>query len=311
MKSQALALRGNEVIEAFLERLDRAGSRRTVYEYRRVIERFSLEVGDPDAATVLEVQRFTYGVGPSGRLPSPSTIGVRLAALSSLFEFGVDCGTRRDNPAARVRRPRSRPPLPRALEPGEVARLLAAIPRSASGDLDRAVILTILYTALRRREVLSLRLEDLAGVDPVLLRCRVKGGRMRVAPLPEPAMDAITTAWASSGRRAGSAPASHLLFGITSSTFYGHLRRHAVAAGLRPISPHVLRHTAAHLRRQAGASLEEVSMLLGHASLATTALYLRRLEGHQDDRWPLVSALLEGVPSLPSSSPERGGRRCP
>jgi integrase len=44
---------------------------------------------------------------------------------------------------------------------------------------------------------------------------------------------------------------------------------------------HVLRHTAAKLRRDAGESIEDVSRFLDHSSLAVTTTYLRRLEGQE------------------------------
>jgi integrase len=57
------------------------------------------------------------------------------------------------------------------------------------------------------------------------------------------------------------------------------------AAGLAPTGIHVLRHTAAKLRRDAGESIEEVSAFLDHSSLAVTTVYLRRLEGQEDRAW--------------------------
>ena len=72
-------------------------------------------------------------------------------------------------------------------------------------------------------------------------------------------------------------------FGMSWQAFYANLRRYGRNAGLDGVSPHVLRHAAAQLRRQAGASLEEVSRLLGHTSIATTARYLRRLEPEADE----------------------------
>ena len=55
---------------------------------------------------------------------------------------------------------------------------------------------------------------------------------------------------------------------------------------------HVLRHTAAKLRRDAGASIEAVSAFLDHSSLAVTTVYLRRLEGETDRTWPDVAAAI-------------------
>ena len=73
--------------------------------------------------------------------------------------------------------------------------------------------------------------------------------------------------------------------GVTSSTFYSRFRRYLAAAGLAPTGIHVLRHTAAKLRRDAGQSIEDVSAFLDHSSLAVTTVYLRRLEGQEDRAW--------------------------
>jgi len=54
-------------------------------------------------------------------------------------------------------------------------------------------------------------------------------------------------------------------------------------AGLPPAGVHVFRHAAAKLRRDAGESVEEVSLFLDHSSLAVTSVYLRRLEGQEDN----------------------------
>jgi integrase len=80
--------------------------------------------------------------------------------------------------------------------------------------------------------------------------------------------------------------------GITSGTFYGRFRRYLAAAGLTPTGLHVLRHTAAKLHRDAGASIEAVSSFLDHSSLAVTTVYLRRLEGEADLTWPDVAAAI-------------------
>jgi integrase len=62
--------------------------------------------------------------------------------------------------------------------------------------------------------------------------------------------------------------------------------------GVRPTGLHILRHTAAKLRREAGESIEAVSSFLDHSSLAVTTIYLRRLEGVEDRRWAEVAAAI-------------------
>ena len=77
--------------------------------------------------------------------------------------------------------------------------------------------------------------------------------------------------------------------GLSGSTFYTRFRRYLVAAGLQPTGLHILRHSAAKLRRDAGESVEAVSSFLDHSSLAVTTTYLRRLEGVEDHSWELVA----------------------
>ncbi len=62
-----------------------------------------------------------------------------------------------------------------------------------------------------------------------------------------------------------------------------------------PVAPtglHVLRHSAAKLRRDAGDSVEAVSAFLDHSSLAVTTVYLRRLEGEADRTWAAIAAAI-------------------
>ena len=52
------------------------------------------------------------------------------------------------------------------------------------------------------------------------------------------------------------------------------LQRYAEAAGVPGIAPHDARRTCAKLCRAAGGELEQIQMLLGHASVQTTERYL-------------------------------------
>jgi integrase/recombinase XerD len=50
--------------------------------------------------------------------------------------------------------------------------------------------------------------------------------------------------------------------------------KHATAAGLKAISPHVLRHTAAMQLLHAGADIAVIALWLGHEQTETTQIYL-------------------------------------
>jgi integrase len=135
--------------------------------------------------------------------------------------------------------------------------------------------------------------------DTAYYSYRGKGGKRGRRELPHPAYEALCATLADAGLslatmdpaaslwQAGAAPR-----GITSSTFYARFRRYLRAAGLAPTGLHVLRHSAAKLRRDAGESVESVSAFLDHSSLAVTTIYLRRLEGESDRAWPEVASAI-------------------
>jgi len=52
------------------------------------------------------------------------------------------------------------------------------------------------------------------------------------------------------------------------------LRGYAAGLGIAGVSPHDLRRTCAKLCRATGGELEQIQMLLGHASVQTTERYL-------------------------------------
>ena len=52
------------------------------------------------------------------------------------------------------------------------------------------------------------------------------------------------------------------------------LRQYAVQVGIPGVAPHDLRRTCAKLCRAAGGELEQIQLLLGHASVQTTERYL-------------------------------------
>ena len=271
----------------------RTGSKRTPGEYSRYLARFMAEVGgDPAQATTAAVHAFAYGEGPHGRQPSPSTVIVRLAALRSFYDFARRMGMVTTNPTVDVKRPKARLPVPRGLEVEELQRLLAVIPDTVVGKRDRAIVLVAVFTGLRRQEIIGLKARDITRNGAIYYNVRAKGGINRRRELPAPAFHAILDALEADGRPLEGLAPGDSLFNISDVTFYAYLRKYAKRAGLEGLKPHDLRHTAAKMRRNNGASIEDVGALLGHASIATTARYLARMEGEADSGWEGVATAL-------------------
>ncbi len=289
-----------QALYAFLvEKGNRSGSKRTVESYSRMLWPF-FGGRTPDQVKPADVLAYAHGIGLSGRTPSSATIGARIACLSSLYRFLIRMGLMTANPCDAVERPRFSPAPARGLSAEQVRRLLAVVPDTVPGRRDRAILLVFILTGRRRAEVIGLRAGDISVEDETAFYAyRGKGGKRGRRELPRPAYEALRATLADVGLSgADMAPDASLWQagvgprGVTSGTIYARFRRYLRAAELPPSGLHILRHTAAKLRRDAGESIEAVSAFLDHSSLAVTTIYLRRLEGQADTAWVDVAAAI-------------------
>ena len=171
--------------------------------------------------------------------------------------------------------------LPKSLEPGQVAALLAGCDRgTATGRRDFAMLTLLARLGLRAGEVAALRLDDIswrAGEVTV----RGKGSRAEQLPLPADVGEAIT-AYLRDGRPEpfeasrqvflrARAPHRGLTSGGVSQAVSGAGQR----AGIGPVFAHQLRHSAATGMLAAGAPLTEIGQVLRHRRLLSTAIYAK------------------------------------
>ena len=291
-----------QALYAFLiEKGNRSGSRRTVEGYGRMLWPFFRALGKtPDQVTPADVLSWSHGIGLSGRVPSSTTVGARIACLSSYFRFLIRMNIATANPCDALERPKIVQSVARGLTADEVRRLLAAVPDTVAGRRDRALLLVFVLTGRRRAEVIGLTAGDISVEgETVCYTYKGKGGKRGRRELPRPAYEALRTTLADAGLSLATMDPAASLWqagagprGVTGSTFYARFRRYLRAAGLAPSGIHVMRHTSAKLRRQAGESIESVSSFLDHSSLAVTSTYLRRLEGVEDRAWAAVAAAI-------------------
>ena len=107
-----------------------------------------------------------------------------------------------------------------------------------------------------------------------------KGQRVRTVPVPAWAKrridDWTAAADITEGRilraidKAGQVHGS----GITEKVIWWIVRDYAGETGMPHLAPHDLRRTCAKLCRASGGELEQIQLLLGHASIQTTERYL-------------------------------------
>ena len=78
----------DQALYAFLvEKGNRSGSRRTVESYSRMLWPFFADLAKtPDRVKPADVLAWVHGIGRSGRTPYSTTVGARIACLSSFDE---------------------------------------------------------------------------------------------------------------------------------------------------------------------------------------------------------------------------------
>jgi len=171
--------------------------------------------------------------------------------------------------------------LPKALEAGQVAAMLASCDLGTStGRRDRAILLLLARMGLRAGEVAALGLDDIDWRRGEIIVCGKRGRRDRL-PLPADVGEAIV-AYLRDGRpqRAldrtvficAQAPRRALTYlGITEIVAIAARR-----AGIPgPVRAHRLRHSAATAMLRGGGSLTEIGQTLRHVRSATTAIYAK------------------------------------
>jgi site-specific recombinase XerD len=161
--------------------------------------------------------------------------------------------------------------------------LLSAPDITKVGGLrDRAILAVLLGCGLRRSEVAALTFTHLQRRDGrwCIVDLIGKHGRVRTAPMPTWVKMAIDAWTSTSGVTVDHVFRSVNRRGCVTGERLGEkvvwqmLKKYSADVGVPGVAPHDLRRTCAKLCRAAGGELEQIQLLLGHASVRTTERYL-------------------------------------
>jgi integrase/recombinase XerD len=171
--------------------------------------------------------------------------------------------------------------LPRALEPGRVAALLASCEQNTVvGRRDFAILTLLVRLGLRAGEVAALSLDDISWRSGEIT-VRGKGGRAERLPLPADVGEALA-AYLADGRPVPFEDARQVFLrvraphrGLASGGVTAAVCRAGQRAGIGRVFAHRLRHSAATGMLAAGAPLTEIGQVLRHRRLASTTIYAK------------------------------------
>jgi len=167
----------------------------------------------------------------------------------------------------------------------QVKELLSTCGDSLPGQRDRIILSLLLGAGLRRAELAALD-RDAIYQKPMgdsdrmrtVIHVTGKGRKERDIPVSDRLAELLTL-WASwtgkDGRIARSLGMSQDIGESLSEVgIFNIVRSHGEQIGLATLAPHDLRRTFAQIGYDAGVSITQISVLLGHANVATTQRYL-------------------------------------
>lgn len=216
-----------------------------------------------------------------------SSVARHLATIRVFFRWHHANGKIERNPADALDPPTRWKRLPECLSIAQVRRLIEE-PKPLKKDdgtpplwlRDRAILEMLYSSGLRATEITTITLRC---VDPAIGGVLVtgKGNKQRLVPIGEPARRVLNEYLKEcrprllkpDGRDKGRVFLSRTGGTLERVALWQLVRKHADAAGLREVHPHMLRHSFATHLLVGGADLRVLQEMLGHADISTTQIY--------------------------------------
>jgi integrase/recombinase XerD len=264
-----------------LEELQRRNySPSTIRGYLHAVEQFAKHFGkSPDKLGPDEFRSYQAYLLAERKLAVGSVVG-RVAALRFFFvrilkrrEFREELPYPKDS--------KDRRRLPTVLSLDEVAQLIDA----AGNLMQRALLMTLYGTGMRRAEVSLLKVSDIDSRRMMIRVERGKGGGGRDLPLSPALLETLREYWrwkkprtylfpSGTHERGPDSPISDktVWYACKEAARYSRIKKH--------VTPHTLRHSWATHLLEAGTDLRTIQVLLSHVDLETTARYLHLSQRH-------------------------------
>ncbi|OAM52262.1 site-specific tyrosine recombinase XerD [Methylovorus sp. MM2] len=275
------------LLDEFIDRiwLEEGLARNTLDSYRQDLSQYAQWLEKTNAKNLLQTEQYdieqylafvTKVKGSKAR-----SVSRLVASLRRLYRFALRENRISVDPTLQIESPKLPRSLPKSLSEQAVEDLLNAPNLNEPlGLRDRAMLEVLYASGLRVSELVGLKVTEVS-LNEGVVRATGKGSKTRLVPLGEEAVDWVSRYLQESRPQLLQKRLSDSLFvtqrgeGMTRQAFWYLIKRYALVAGINThMSPHVLRHAfATHLLNH-GADLRVVQMLLGHADISTTQIYI-------------------------------------
>lgn len=213
---------------------------------------------------------------------NPSYVKKNMAALRSMYKYLLREGRVKVDPVRLVKNPKQHKRLPTFVKESEMDRLFDYYDFGDDfwGVRNKTIVMALYHTGMRSAELIGLDVGDV-DIENGSLKVTGKGDKQRVIPFGRELAEMLgeyQEARASKLEEEGR---------VTEALFFNRRWHRIEYAEVRVLvsealssvttqkkkSPHVLRHSFATAMLSNGAQLEAIQQLLGHETVATTAIY--------------------------------------
>lgn len=254
----------------------------TVKAYRTDLGKlcgYLAEQGLYDVARITFTDLNSYILSLERTGSSPATVSRNVSVVKSFFTWLFYMRIINDNPARKLKAPKTVRPVPRTITVGEMDMLLSTPDmHTVKGIRDKAMLELMYATGMRVGEVIMLKAGDVnVGIGTVTLR---DGEKQRTLMFGEHASEALKLYMRQSRPKLADGKDSGFLFlnmtgnPMTRQGFWKIIKQYGEAAGLGDrLTPHTFRHSFAAHMIQNGADMRTVQEMLGYSDISATQVY--------------------------------------
>lgn len=275
--------------EQYLEQ-EKHVSNNTLDSYRRDVDHFldylqETGVEEPSRVGAAEIEAYVAHLASLNK--SSATVTRSIASIRGFYQYLIAEGCASENPARAVKLEKPEKKLPQILSGKEIELLLSQPnPKEPKGCRDKAMLELLYATGIRSSELVELNVGDIDLRSNILVCGRGKSGERRI-PVHATAITAVSDYVCRVRSAILSPDGGQALFTnlngrrLTRQGFWKIVKGYAEQAGIvKEITPHTLRHSFALHLLENGADLKDIQLMLGHADISSTQIYVHLLNDH-------------------------------
>lgn len=281
-------------------RIERGLSDNTVLSYHSDLSQLFAVLDEHDVKNIAQLEHHhvsSFCEKLAEKKLSAKTVHRKICAIRRFFRFLRKENKINFDPVAEIDLPQVEKRLPHFASVDDIDKLISAPAKANARGLRDVAIISLLYAAgLRVSELVSLKVYDL-DLMRGFLKTLGKGKKERVVPINERAQ-AILVRYIDEARpQLLYHQESDLVFmrkhglALSRQSVWKIIKKYARLAGIKgDLSPHQLRHSFATHLLEGGVNLRALQLMLGHAELSTTQIYMhvdqKRLKALYDQFHP-------------------------